>query len=280
MRRPSVANKHPTITLTVPGARELDVRSSSAASSQDNATDAASTAYGGPQPSGWETAADYKDTVMFLAQQQSMQNREILEILRGLAASLPALGGHNGNTRSATTPNRTAETLTASPPQVDDSYEPQTFVSSHDHHLQRLVDYGHTVADPTTVKELTLERLGGYTGSQSNWFHSVSGVEIELHAAKSRITQLESINKLLQKQLNQKEETIKRLTDANIAALSSRVVAATPPRPTTHHGADRSGASPSWHMDQSTTPSRSLHSTMPISPSLQSVLMKHIDKSA
>jgi hypothetical protein len=274
MRRPSVASKHPTITLTVPGARELDVRSSSAASSQDNATDAASTAYGAPQHSGWETAADYKDTVMFLAQQQSMQNREILEILRSLAATLPALGG-GANPSNHAAANRATEALAASP--SHELFEPQTFVSSHDHHLQRLVDYGHTVTDPSMVKELTLERLGGYTGSQSTWFHSVSGVEIELQAAKSRITQLESINKLLQKQLDQKEETIKRLTNANIAALSSRVVAATPPRPTAN---DRSGVSPSWHMDQSTTPSRSIHNTMAVSPSLQSVLMKHIDNSA
>lgn len=270
MRRQSVASsKQPTITLTVPGTRELDARSTSAASSQDNATEAASTTYGGQQVSGWDTAADYKDTVMFLAQQQSMQNREILELLRVISSTLPSVHAAKGAPTRARNDNDGA--VSPNGP-VDDSFEePRAFVSSHDHQLQRFTDFGRDVADPSAIKDLTLDRLGGYTGSQSSWFQSVSGVEIELHAAKSRIGQLENINKLLQKQLEQKEETIKRLTNANISALSSRVTAATPTKTPT-----KSSPMSAWHMDQSTTPGRGAGKA--VSPSLHSVLMKHCDK--
>lgn len=277
MRRASVVtNRAPTsVTLTVPpSARdEREYRSGSNDVSSQDGTEVASTVLGGNQNSGWESAADFKDTVLYLAQQQSIHHKEIMETLKQVAAGLAL----SRETRAATPRQANSRQ------QVEE--EEQVFVSSHEHQLQRVLDYGRAIDDPSSIKDASKwmheasGTVGGYTATQESWFNNVSGIEVELHAAKARILQLESVNRLLQQQLEQKEASIKRLTQSNIASLTQRI------------GGNVSSFSPSTavRVNSPATPARHAVDLVPYintprsmesSPALRLMLQKHQESCA
>lgn len=236
----------PVVTLTAPsvaGKEDTSLRSASAQSSQDG--DGASTLAGTSVVGAMLGTAgdnDFRDTVLYMVQQQSMQHRELMEVVQKLAFQVDTLsttGPIRNNSRNMAATNGVAAAgspqLSAAPlgwqsgDAVPSDADAGEFVSSHEHDVKRFLEYGKAVTDPTAIRDsrwlLAQQDAAArrYTATQGSWFQNVPAVEIELHAAKARIAQLESANRLLQQQLEQREETIQRLTSANISSLTQRI---------------------------------------------------------
>lgn len=227
--------------------------------------------------------SDYRDTVMYLAQQQNMNHQEMMSMLRQVLGALASssvssnLAAASGGGKGGAAPLQQQYAYSPTGPLgavVAAGDQQQPYVPELEYRLKKVTDYAQTVENPAVVKELVLPATSGaYLATQQGWYQGVNALELELTAAKTRIQQLEQRNKLLQEQLQQKEQTIQRLTEMNVANVSRRIGG----------GSSAGGASPA--VGGFITPSRQQHAeavgelssglAVSGSPALRELLKKH-----
>jgi hypothetical protein len=208
-------------------------------SSSDNsdATENASVLLGGNVNATIDTA-EYKDTVLFLAQQQRLQHQEMMDVMKSVLLAL-----HDQHLMAASSRGGATDQGTAAAPVQGGSFasasgddhlsssrrgatQPQatsmTGISNLEHNVAKLRSVaGAPGTNPRQLSDGSVGLSGSYAGTQANWFRSMNSQETELVAAKSRIAQLEAHVHLLEAQLCSKDETIRALTEANIASIAT-----------------------------------------------------------
>ena len=187
-------------------------------------------------------AAEYKDTVLFLAQQQQLQHQEMMELMRNVLLAVQSSqqqqqqhvgggdGAGSGNGDGATTSDYPgfgssraggkgfAAIAPTSPSTAAGAGASTSNLEYNVGRLNRVA--GSPGTNPRQLADGSVGLVGSYASTQSGWFRSVNSQETELQAARSRIAQLEAHVRLLESQLASKDETIRALTEANIASMA------------------------------------------------------------
>jgi hypothetical protein len=148
--------------------------------------------------------AEYKDTVLYLQQRQSLNHQEVMAAIRDVAAKLSTLQMGSG--------------VNVSPAQASRP-------------VPELIGSGSPYAAALGLSDaeqgsLTGSRYAAYLVSPSSAPNTQTLRDSELDAARSRITSLEAQVKSLKEQLESKEATIRRLSDAALRDVVGRVGAA------------------------------------------------------
>lgn len=200
--------------------RTASVASSESGYSQSTTTTANLAATGGLAAAGGSgggggivTEQEFRDTVLYLQQQQSLHHQEMMEAMKQIAlsvkesthrASSPVGRGSNGRDAEAGASKEKEWRVESNNYISKREASPQTIMLGAAHSASRAAHGDFPSVPPP---------------GSSRMEHTA----IELRAAKARIEQLEATVGRLQDLVEQKEETIRRLTQATITSVSQGV---------------------------------------------------------